>query len=151
MRLFAEASRVGKVGKIAIGCVVVLFLAGVAAIAALGGLAWWGKGKLEEVQKDQSRIQEAQKRADAIKFVAQSPQIARHKWLHIGVGARGHQPFVFADLGADLAGKRDIRFRHQLVQPLADQLFVLWIRVAVQEPDSHAGHASCAHRAHVCP
>ncbi len=38
-----------KVGKIAIGCVLFLFLAGVALIAGLGGLAWWGKGKLQEV------------------------------------------------------------------------------------------------------
>ena len=39
----------GKVGKIAIGCVLFLFLAGVALIAGLGGLAWWGKGKLKEM------------------------------------------------------------------------------------------------------
>jgi len=63
----------GKVGKIAIGCVLFLFLAGVALIAGLGGLAWWGKGKLEsklqEVQKDESRIDDAHKRADANTFV----------------------------------------------------------------------------------
>lgn len=63
----------GKAGKIAIGCVVVLFLAGAAAIALLGGALWWGKGKIEdklaEVQKDQSRIDAAQKRADAIPFI----------------------------------------------------------------------------------
>jgi hypothetical protein len=63
---------VGKVAKIAVGCVAVLFLAGVALVAALGGLAWWGKGKLEQVRDDQSRIEEAQKRANAIGFIEPS-------------------------------------------------------------------------------
>jgi hypothetical protein len=58
----------GKVGKIAIGCVLFLFLAGVALIAGLGGLAWWGKGKIEQLTKGEQKISEAKARADAISF-----------------------------------------------------------------------------------
>lgn len=64
----------GKVGKIAIGCVAAVFIVGLVAVVALGGLAWWGAGKVKEisesVQKDQSRLEAAQKKADAIPFVA---------------------------------------------------------------------------------
>ncbi len=63
-----------KVAKVAIGCVVLVFVVGIGVVVAIGGLAWWGKGKIEsklqEVQKEQSRIEDAQKRADAIPFVA---------------------------------------------------------------------------------
>jgi hypothetical protein len=59
----------GKLGKIAIGCVLFLFLAGVALLAGLGGLAWWGKGKLEQLTKGEQKIAEARARADAISFV----------------------------------------------------------------------------------
>ncbi len=64
----------GMAGKIAIGCVAAVFIVGVLGVVALGGLAWWGKGKieskLEEIKNDQSRLEAAQKRADAIPFVA---------------------------------------------------------------------------------
>ncbi len=59
----------GKLGKIAIGCVLFLFLCGVALIAGLGGLAWWGKGKLEQLTKSEQKIAQAKARADAISFV----------------------------------------------------------------------------------
>lgn len=38
-----------KVAKIAIGCLVVAFLAGVAVVVGVGGLAWWGAGKVKEM------------------------------------------------------------------------------------------------------
>ncbi|HET7291557.1 MAG TPA: hypothetical protein VFM88_03950 [Vicinamibacteria bacterium] len=38
-----------KVAKIAIGCLIALFLAGVAAVVGFGGLLWWGKGKIQEM------------------------------------------------------------------------------------------------------
>jgi hypothetical protein len=59
---------VGKGAKIAIGCVVVTFLAVVAVIAALGGLAWWGKSKIDKFTASETKIEEARKKADAIKF-----------------------------------------------------------------------------------
>lgn len=39
----------GKVAKVAIGCSIVLFLGVIAVVAGIGGLAWWGKGKLQEM------------------------------------------------------------------------------------------------------
>ncbi len=65
----------GKVGKIAIGCVFFLFLAGVALIAGLGGLAWWGKGRLEQFTKGEQKIADAQRKADAIAFVAPADNV----------------------------------------------------------------------------
>ena len=59
---FRRPIRMGKAGKIAIGCVLFLFLAGVALIAGLGGLAWWGKGKLDQFTKGEQKIAAAQRR-----------------------------------------------------------------------------------------
>lgn len=59
--------------KIAIGCVVACVLAGIVAMVALGGAAWWLKGKVETVAKDvtgdQERIDELHERANANAFV----------------------------------------------------------------------------------
>ncbi len=38
-----------KAAKIAIGCLIALFLAGVALVVGFGGLLWWGKGKIQEM------------------------------------------------------------------------------------------------------
>jgi prefoldin subunit 5 len=58
--------------KIAIGCVLAFVLAGIAAMVALGGAAWWLKGKVESVAKDvagdQERIDELHARANANAF-----------------------------------------------------------------------------------
>jgi hypothetical protein len=59
---------VGKGAKIAIGCVVVVFLGIAAVLVGLGGLAWWGKNKLEKITAGETKIQEAQKKANAVKF-----------------------------------------------------------------------------------
>jgi len=40
---------VGKVAKIAIGCLIVALLAGIALLVGVGGLAWWGAGKVKEM------------------------------------------------------------------------------------------------------
>lgn len=53
------------IGKIAIGCVVVLVLAGVAATALFVGGAWWLKGKVEQVTGNEQRIEEAKRKAAA--------------------------------------------------------------------------------------
>ncbi len=39
----------GKGAKIAIGCLIVAFLGGVALVIGVGGVAWWGKNKLQEL------------------------------------------------------------------------------------------------------
>lgn len=57
-----------KVAKIAIGCFIVLFLGGVAMIAGFGGLLWWGKGKLQQVTKNEENIQALQRKANAAPF-----------------------------------------------------------------------------------
>ncbi len=53
------------IGKVAIGCVVVLVLAGVAATALVVGGAWWLKGKVEQATGNEQRIEEAKKKAAA--------------------------------------------------------------------------------------
>jgi hypothetical protein len=61
---------VGKGAKIAIGCVVVVFLGVAAVIVAIGGLAWWGKSKIDNFTAGETKIQEAKKKADAVPFTA---------------------------------------------------------------------------------
>lgn len=58
----------GTGGKIAIGCVVVVVVVGIVAIVALGGLAFWAKGKAEQLTGEQGRIAELQRRANANPF-----------------------------------------------------------------------------------
>jgi len=59
---------VGTAGKIAIGCGIALLVAGIVAIVALGGLAWWAKGKAEEFTGEQNRIEELHRKANANPF-----------------------------------------------------------------------------------
>jgi len=59
---------VGTGGKIAIGCAVAVVLAGIVTVVALGGLAFWVKGKAEQVTGEQSRIAELQRKANANRF-----------------------------------------------------------------------------------
>jgi len=59
---------VGTGGKIAIGCGIAALLAGIVGVVAVGGLAWWAKGKAQEFTGEQSRIQELQRRANANRF-----------------------------------------------------------------------------------
>lgn len=58
----------GKGAKIAIGCVVVAFLAVAAVMVAMGGLVWWGKSKIDKITAGETKIQEAKKKADAVQF-----------------------------------------------------------------------------------
>jgi hypothetical protein len=50
--------------KVAIGCAVVAFLGLIVLTVAIGGAAWWAKGKVEEVAGDQGRIDDLQERAN---------------------------------------------------------------------------------------
>jgi hypothetical protein len=59
---------VGTGGKIAIGCGIAVLAAGVVAVVALGGLAFWAKGKAEEFTGEQNRIAELHRRANANRF-----------------------------------------------------------------------------------
>jgi hypothetical protein len=61
---------VGTAGKIAIGCGIAVLIAGIAGIVAVGGLAWWAKGKAEEFTNEQSRIEELHRKANANRFTA---------------------------------------------------------------------------------
>jgi hypothetical protein len=60
---------VGTAGKIAIGCGIALLIAGIVAVVALGGLAFWAKGKVENLTAEQSRIEELHRKANAHHFV----------------------------------------------------------------------------------
>jgi hypothetical protein len=67
----------GTGAKVAIGCVIVLFVGGVIAVVLLGGAVWWGKSKIEQAKGemdkfsgDQTRIGELQKKANANTFHA---------------------------------------------------------------------------------
>lgn len=61
-----------KGAKIAIGCVIALFLAGVAAVVGFGGLLWWGKGKIQEmtgpVTESVHKIEALEKKANENPF-----------------------------------------------------------------------------------
>jgi hypothetical protein len=59
---------VGTAGKIAIGCGIALLIAGIVAVVALGGLAFWAKGKVENLTAEQSRIEELHRKANAHHF-----------------------------------------------------------------------------------
>lgn len=62
----------GKVAKIAIGCLIAMFLAGVAVVVGIGGLAWWGKNKIQELAGPAAevveRIAELEKKANQNPF-----------------------------------------------------------------------------------
>ena len=58
----------GTAGKIAIGCGIAVLLAGIVGVVALGGLAWWAKGKAEEFTGEQNRIEELRRKANANRF-----------------------------------------------------------------------------------
>ena len=58
----------GTGGKIAIGCGIAVLVAGIVAIVALGGMAYWVKGKAEELTGEQNRIEELHRKANANRF-----------------------------------------------------------------------------------
>lgn len=58
----------GTGAKIAIGCVIAVVVAGIVGVAAIGGVAYWAKGKAEQVAAEQKQIQEFQQKADAHPF-----------------------------------------------------------------------------------
>jgi hypothetical protein len=78
--------------KIAIGCVLAFVLAGIAAMVALGGAAWWLKGKVESVAKDvagdQERIDELHARANANAFVRPADGALQEDQLVKFIGVR---------------------------------------------------------------
>ena len=65
----------GTGAKIAIGCVIAVVIAGLVAVVALGGFAYWAKGKAEEFTGEQNRIAELQRKANANRF---TPGRRRH-------------------------------------------------------------------------
>jgi hypothetical protein len=54
--------------KVAIGCGIAILAAGMVVVVALGGAAWWAKGKVEQVTGEQERIEELQKKANRNEF-----------------------------------------------------------------------------------
>lgn len=56
--------------KVAIGCGIAVLVTGIAGVMAVGGLAWWVKGKAQEITGEQSRIEELHRKADANRFTA---------------------------------------------------------------------------------
>jgi hypothetical protein len=54
--------------KIAIGCAAVAALGVVVVVVALGGAAWWAKGKIESAAGDQDRIEKLQEQANRNAF-----------------------------------------------------------------------------------
>ena len=58
----------GTAGKIAIGCGIAVLVAGIVAVVALGGIAYWVKGKAEELTGEQNRIEELHRKANANRF-----------------------------------------------------------------------------------
>ena len=58
----------GTAGKIAIGCGIAILIAGIVGVVALGGVAWWVKGKAQEFTGEQNRIEELRRKANANAF-----------------------------------------------------------------------------------
>ena len=58
----------GTGGKIAIGCGIAVLFAGIVTVVALGGVAWWAKGKAQEFTSEQNRIEELHRKANANPF-----------------------------------------------------------------------------------
>ena len=54
--------------KVAIGCAVVAMLGMIVVVVALGGAAWWAKGKVQEVTGDEDRIESLQRQANRNEF-----------------------------------------------------------------------------------
>ena len=65
----------GTAGKVAIGCGIAVLIAGIVGIMAVGGLAWWAKGKAEEFTSEQSRIEELHRKANANRFTAPADRV----------------------------------------------------------------------------
>ena len=59
----------GTAGKIAIGCGIAVIVGGIVAVVALGGLAFWAKGKVEGLTAEQSRIEQLHRKANANHFM----------------------------------------------------------------------------------
>src|SRR5437762_12125987 len=68
----AQGGQLGTAGKIAIGCGIAVLVAGIVAIVALGGMAYWVKGKAEERTGEQNRIEELQRTANANRVAARA-------------------------------------------------------------------------------
>ena len=54
--------------KVAIGCAVVAMLGMIVVVVALGGAAWWAKGKVQEMTGDEGRIESLQRQANRNEF-----------------------------------------------------------------------------------
>lgn len=63
----------GTGAKIAVGCVIAALLGGIAVVAGIGGLAWWGKNKIQELAGPAAasveKIAELEKKANQNPFV----------------------------------------------------------------------------------
>lgn len=71
------------IAKVAIGCGIAVVVAGIVAVVALGGAAWWLKGKTESMLGEQQKIEALQKKADQNPFtppadgVLQEPRLVK--------------------------------------------------------------------------
>ena len=86
--------------KVAIGCVLAVVLAGVAAITLVVGGAWWAKGKLEQVKGKTDEMERYQKKANANPFSVPAdsiiPETRLVKFIDVRKGVyavyQAHQP-----------------------------------------------------------
>jgi hypothetical protein len=72
---------VGTGAKIAIGCVAVAVAMGIVAVVAVGGLAFWAKGKADQFTSEQSRIEELHRKANANRFAPPADGTVREERL----------------------------------------------------------------------
>jgi hypothetical protein len=92
--------------KIAIGCALAFVLAGIAAMVAVGGAAWWLKGKVENVAKDvagdQEQIDALHARANVNTFVAPPDGALKEDRLLKFIGVRRRVYGVYEKHKADI-------------------------------------------------
>ena len=95
--------------KIAIGCALALALAGIVVMVAVGGAAWWLKGKVETVAKDvagdQERIDGLHARANVNTFVPPPDGALQEDRLLKFIGIRRRVYAVYEKHKADIEAR----------------------------------------------
>jgi hypothetical protein len=106
----------GKLAKVAIGCAVLLLLGGIALVAGIGGLVYWGKGKVKQVAQREQRIDALKRQAARAPFKPPADgAIAEDRLLKflevrqkVHASYEKHKPEIEAIRGKREAGLREL-------------------------------------------
>ena len=97
--------------KIAVGCAIAVVLAGIVAVVAVGGAAWWLKGKAEQVVGDigakAEEIETYEKRANSNPFTEPADGVIQEPRLLKFLEARKAVHAVYEQHGADFVALKE--------------------------------------------